>query len=190
MRSAIDSEQKWFALTAKHQHEPKIATLLGAKDFEVFQPTYTEVRRWKDRKKPIVLPLFPGYVFFCGGLQRRSEILSIPGVFSIVCFGGTAAEISGDEIDGIRRVCLNRMDVQPHPFLAVGDRVRVMEGPLSGVTGILQKQKDACRLILSIELLGRSAAVEIDANSVERIRASGQYLSHQSCTNLALNLSN
>lgn len=190
MPDAIDNGQKWFALTAKHQHEPKVANLLGAKGFEAFQPTYTEVRRWKDRKKPIALPLFPGYVFFCGGLERRLEILSTPGVFSIVCFGETVAEISAEEIEGIRRACLSRMDVQPHPFLAVGERVRVMEGPLSGVTGILQRQKDACRLILSIELLGRSAAVEIDANSVERIPASGQYLGHQPCTKLVLNLSN
>ena len=190
MPSAKGNEQKWFALTAKHQHEPKIASLLGAKGFEAFQPTYTEVRRWKDRKKLIVLPLFPGYVFFCGDLERRLEILSIPGVFSIVCFGETAAEISADEIEGIRRVCLNRLDVQPHPFLVVGDRVRVVEGPLSGVTGILQKQKDTYRLILSIELLGRSAAVEIDANNVERIPASEQYLGYRPCTKLALNLSN
>lgn len=184
------SEQTWFALTAKHQHEPTVARLLDAKGFEVFQPTYTEVRRWKDRNKVLTLPLFPGYVFFCGGLERRVDILSTPGVFSIVAFGETAAEMSREEIDAIRRATQNRMAIEPHPFLTLGDRVRVVRGPLAGVSGILQKQKDACRLVLSIELLGRSAAVEIDATIVERIAVSQRRIGNQPWTEQALNLSN
>jgi transcription antitermination factor NusG len=183
-------EQSWFALTAKHQHEPTVARLLAAKGFEVFQPTYTEVRRWKDRNKALQLPLFPGYVFFCGGLERRVEILSTPGVFSIVAFGDSAAEISGDEIDAIRRAAYSQIALQPHPFLTVGDRVRVMSGPLAGVAGILQRQRDAYRLVLSVELLGRSAAVEIDSTSVERVPASPQRLGYQPWTEQALNPSN
>ena len=190
MQMIPTDEQKWFALTAKHQHEPSVARLLAAKGFEIFQPTYTEVRRWKDRSKTLQLPLFPGYVFFCGGLGRRVEVLSTPGVFSIVAFGDTAAEISSDEINAIRRATFNRLALQPHPFLTVGDQVRVMRGPLSGVSGILQKQKDTYRLILSIELLGRSAAVEIDAASVERIPAAEQGLGYRPWTEQALNLSN
>src|SRR5262252_3758754 len=162
MTTMIKQEQRnWFVLTAKHQHEPSVARLLGAKGFEVFQPKYSEVRRWKDRRKTIELPLFPGYVFFCGGLERRVELLSTPGVFSIVSFGNNAAEINGGEIETIRRACENRLAVQPHRFLTVGDRARVRTGPLAGAIGILQKQKGAYRLVLSIELLGRSAAVEI-----------------------------
>jgi transcription antitermination factor NusG len=190
MQMIPTSGQRWFALTAKHQHEPTVARLLDAKGFEVFQPTYTVVRRWKDRNKVIKLPLFPGYVLFCGGLERRVDVLSTPGVFSIVSFGETAAEISSEEIAAIRRATLNRMAIQPHPFLTVGDRVRVVRGPLVGVTGILQKQKDACRLILSIELLGRSAAVEIDATIVEKISVSQKCLGAQPWTEQALNLSN
>src|SRR5262245_19877511 len=190
MRMISTNEQTWFALTAKHQHEPTVARLLDAKGFEVFQPTYTEVRRWKDRDKVLKLPLFPGYVFFCGGLERRVDILSTPGVFSIVAFGGTAAEISSGEIEAIRRVTLNHLAIQPHPFLTVGDRVRVVRGPLAGVSGILRKQKDACRLVLSVELLGRSAAVEIDATIVEKIAVSQQPLGAQPWIEQAWNLSN
>ena len=182
--------QKWFALTAKHQHEPTVARLLGAKGFEVFQPTYAEVRRWKDRKKVLDLPLFPGYVFFCGALERRVEVLSTPGVFSIVTFGDTAAEISREEIEAIRRAAQNRMELQPHPFLTVGDRVRVVRGPLAGVSGILRRLKDKSHLVLSIELLGRSAAVEIDAEIVERIRTPQPPLGNQPWTEPVLNLSN
>jgi len=185
-----NQEQTWLALTAKHQHEPTVARLLSAKGFEVFQPKYTEIRRWKDRNKTIQLPLFPGYVFFSGQVERRVEVLSTPGVFSIVSFGNNAAEINKDEIDAIRRACENRLAVYPHPFLTVGDHVRVMQGPLAGVSGILQKQKDACRLVLSIELLGRSAAVEIDAASVERTPVSQPRLGYQPWTEQALNLSN
>ena len=183
------NERPWFALTAKHQHEPTVARLLCAKGFEVFQPTYAEVRRWKDRNKVLNLPLFPGYVFFSSDLERRLDILSTPGVFSIVAFGGTAAEISSEEIEAIRRAAHNQMPIQPHPFLTIGDRVRVLRGPLAGVSGILQKQKEACRLVLSIELLGRSAAVEIDAAIVERISVSQQPLGAQPWTEQALNLS-
>jgi transcription antitermination factor NusG len=190
MPTTTEQEKRiWFALTAKHQHEPTIARLLCAKGFEVFQPRYSEVRHWKDRKKAIELPLFPGYVFFCGGLKRRLELLSTPGVFSIVSFGSSAAEINGEEIEAIRRACENGMPVQPHPFLTVGDRVRVKAGPLSGAIGILQRQKDSDRLVLSIELLGRSAAVEIEAANVERI-AAPQRLGYQPWTEQALSLSN
>src|SRR5690242_1984472 len=92
-------QQTWFALTAKHQHEPTVARLLTGKGIEVFHPTYATVRQWKDRKKTLQLPLFPGYVFFRGGQEKRVEILSTPGVFSIVSFGDVAAEISGKEIE-------------------------------------------------------------------------------------------
>lgn len=190
MQMTGTDEHRWFALTAKHQHEPTVAKLLGAKGFGVFHPTYTEIRKWKDRNKALELPLFPGYVFFSGEPGRRVEILSTPGVFSIVAFGDTAAEISGEEIEAIRRAIDGRLPLKPHPFLTVGDRVRVTQGPLAGVSGILQRQKDSCRLVLSVELLGRSAAVEIEAAIVERILVSQQRLGAQPWTEQALNLSN
>jgi transcription antitermination factor NusG len=180
----------WFALTAKHQHEPTVARLLSGKGIEVFHPTYAVVRQWKDRKKTLQLPLFPGYVFFIGGMDRRAEILSTPGVFSIVSFGQTAAEISGEEIEGIRRAVQGGMPIQPHQFLAEGDRVQVTRGALTGVHGILLRQKDAYRLVLSIELLGRSAAVEIDAGMVERISTLQHRSGYEPWTEQTLNLSN
>jgi transcription antitermination factor NusG len=164
--------------------------MLAAKGVSVFHPTYTVVRRWKDRNKSLQMPLFPGYVFFTGGLDRRVEILSTPGVFSIVSFGETAAEISGEEIEAIRRAVVNEMPLNPHPFLVEGDRVRVLRGPLAGVSGILHRHRDVSRLILSIELLGRSAAVEIDSSVVERISGPQQRLGYQSWTEQAWNLSN
>jgi transcription antitermination factor NusG len=186
----MGTSEQWFALTAKHQHEATVTRILSGKGVIVFHPTYTVVHRWKDRNKLLQMPVFPGYVFFAGGLDRRVEILSTPGVFSIVSFGNAAAEISGAEIEGIRRAVENTMPLQPHPFLAEGDRVRVTRGPLAGVHGILRRQRDTCRLILSIELLGRSAAVEIDSAVVERISGAQQQLGYQPWTKQVLNLSN
>jgi len=183
------SEQSWFALTAKHQHEATVTRMLAAKGVVAFHPTYTVVRRWKDRNKSLQMPLFPGYVFFAGGQDRRVEILSTPGVFSIVSFGNMVAEISAEEVEAIRGAVANQMPLQPHPFLSEGDRVRVTCGPLAGVSGILLRHRDTCRLILSIELLGRSAAVEIDSTMVERIPVA-ERLGHQTWTEQALNLSN
>jgi transcription antitermination factor NusG len=184
------SDRSWFALTAKHQHEAAVTRILDAKGVRVFHPTYTVLRRWKDRDKLLQMPVFPGYVFFTGGLDRRLEILSTPGVFSLVSFGDTAAEISGEEIEAIRRAVENGMPLQPHPFLAEGDRVRVTRGPLAGVCGILRRYRDVSRLILSIELLGRSAAVEIDSAVVERISVARQRSGYEPWAEQTLNLSN
>lgn len=184
----MKTEFKWFALTAKHQHEASVARLLSAKGLQVFYPTCSTVHRWKDRNKILQLPLFPGYVFFGDGLHRRIEILSTPGVFSIVSFGRMAAEIPPEEIDGIRKATDSALALQPHPFLSEGEQVRVTRGPLAGVCGILLRHKDSFRLVISIELLGRSAAVEIDAATVERI--SEMRSGYHPWTEQALNLSN
>jgi len=188
MNSSLES--RWYALCTKHQHEPTVARLLGNKGFEVFHPTYAAVHRWKDRNKTLQLPLFPGYLFFQGGLDRRLQILSTPGVYTIVSFGDAPAEIAFAEIDAIRRAVSSSMPLEPHPYLAEGDCVRVVRGPLAGVAGILQRRKDVCRLVVSVELLGRSAAVEIDAASVERVSRSQSHLGYHTWTERAFNLSN
>jgi transcription antitermination factor NusG len=151
----------WYALHTKHQHEKSITAILGDKGFEVFCPTYSEVHRWKDRKKEVTLPLFPGYVFVAEGLDRRLELVSTPGVCKIVGFGNTPALVPEVEIESIRRATLSSRPLEPHPFLKAGERVRLKCGPLAGVEGILQKWKDSYRLVLSIELLGRSVSVEV-----------------------------
>lgn len=160
-------DQQWFVVYTKHQHESAVATLLGAKGLDVFYPTYVSLRRWKDRRKAVTLPLFPGYVFFAG-LKRRAEILATPGVFTILTFGDTPAQIPSEEVEAIRCAVRSSLPVQPCPYLTIGDTVTVMSGPLAGVTGILQKLKGSCRLVISVELLGRSAAVEIDASTVRQ----------------------
>jgi transcription antitermination factor NusG len=113
--------------------------------------------------------LFPGYIFFAGGMDRRLEILSTPGVHMILMAGTVPAVIPNQEIEAIRRVTSSSLSVEPHPFLSEGEMVRVKTGVLAGVQGILLRKKDQFRLILSIQMLGRAAAVEIDAMAVEHI---------------------
>jgi transcription antitermination factor NusG len=158
---------EWSAVYTRHQHEKSVAVSLSRNLFDVFLPLYNVVRQWKDRKKHLSLPLFPGYVFFRGGPERRVQILSMPGVHSIVSIAGKPAPIPAIEIDAIRRAVESHLEVEPHPFLRDGDRVRIQSGPLAGIEGILVRRKSAYRLILSAELLERSIAVEVDAFSVD-----------------------
>jgi transcription antitermination factor NusG len=158
----------WFAVYTRHQHERKVASRLAEQQFETFFPTYVELHRWKDRRKEVSMPLFPGYVFFRGLLERRVQILSVPGVHFIVSAGQSPAEIPGHEVDALRRAVHHGLPLEPFPFLNAGDRVRVVHGPLSGVEGLLIRKKDALRLVLSVEILGRSAAVEVDICDVKQ----------------------
>jgi len=159
----------WWALYARHQHEKVVAEMLTAKGFEVFLPVYESVRRWKDRRKLLSLPLFPGYVFVRGGLERRLHILTTPGVHMILSRGEQVATIPEDEIQAVRRTVDGNFRVEPHPFLKCGERVRVKRGSLQGVEGILIRKKNLYRLVLSVDMLAQSVGVEIDASDVEPV---------------------
>lgn len=159
----------WYAVCTRHQHEKAAARILEYKEFEVFLPLYKARRRWKDRVKELSVPLFPGYLFIREGLERLLPILTTPGVCNIVSCGGRPAAIPHSEIEGVRRIVESTLRVEPHPFLRSGDWVRVKYGPIAGVEGILLRQKNIARLVLSVEMLGKSAAVEVDAAQVERI---------------------
>ena len=162
-------DNAWWALYTRHQHEHAIADSLSAKGFEVFLPLYQSLRRWKDRQKTLWLPLFPCYVFVRGGLNRRLDVVTTPGVHMILSCGDRVAIIPDEEIHGIRMAVEHPAQVEPHPFLKCGDRVRVTRGSLAGVEGILIRKKNLYRLVLSVDMLAQSVAVEIDASEVEPV---------------------
>jgi transcription antitermination factor NusG len=172
---SIDTEthetSDWWVLYTRHQHEKTVAEMLSAKDFEVFLPLYESVRLWKDRKKLITLPLFPCYVFVRGGLDRRLQVVSTPGVHTILFHGERVAIVPEAEIQAIRRAVEGPFRVEPHPFLKCGERVRVMRGSLEGVEGLLVRKKNLYRLVLSVDMMAQSVAVEIDATDVEPVTA-------------------
>ena len=166
-----DGDHAWHVLYTRHQHEKAVAHILSNKEFEVFLPLYSTVHRWKDRDKQLWLPLFPCYVFLKGGLRRQLDILTTPGVHSVVSSAGRFADIPEEEINAVRQMVESGTRLEPHPFMKFGDRVRVKSGPLTGVEGILIRKKNQFRLVVSVEILGKSAATEIDASTVERVNS-------------------
>jgi transcription antitermination factor NusG len=161
--------EPWCAIYTRHQHEKVIAQVLSTKGLEVFLPLYNSTRRWKDRTVELSLPLFPCYLFLRGMKDRRLDVVTTPGIVSILSVNGEVAVIPESEIESIRKAIEWGNRVEPHPFLRRGDRVRVISGPLQGLEGILVRRKNLYRLVLSVELLERSAAVEVDISSVERV---------------------
>ena len=159
----------WYAIFTRHQHEKSVAFALSNKNHEVYLPLYRSVRQWQDRAKQLWFPLFPCYVFIREGMDRQLQILTTPGVIHIVGWSGRPAVVPQSQLEAVRRIMESRLIVETHPYLRSGDRVRVKTGPLMGLEGILTRKKGEARLVVSMEMLGQSAAVEIDVLNVERI---------------------
>lgn len=162
----------WHVLYTRHQHEKTVHRLLESKGIESLLPLRATASRWKDRTKLLQLPLFPCYVFFRAASSSWLHVLNTPGVHMMVPGSNGPAIVPAEEIDAVRRLAENCSRVESHPFLCDGDRVRVTSGPLAGVEGFLVRKKNSFRLVVSVQLLGKSAAAEIDAISVERIAPS------------------
>lgn len=159
----------WSAVYTRYQHEKNVAEMLTTKGFEVFLPLYESVRRWKQRRKLLRMPLFPCYVFVRGAVTSRLPVLTTPGVHMILCQGDKVADIPEEEIQAIRMTLDGNFHVEPHPFLICGERVRVIRGTLSGIEGILVRKKNVFRLVLSVSMLSQSVAVEVYAEDVEPV---------------------
>jgi transcription antitermination factor NusG len=166
MEARPENAPAWSAIYTRHQHEKSISEILEAKGFEVFLPLYESTRKWRDRRMVLSLPLFPCYVFVRGAHERRLPVLTTPGVHMIISRGERIATVPDEEIEAIRRIVEGKLAVEPHPFLRCGERVRVVQGPLEGVEGVLTRKKNLYRLVLSVEMLAQSVAVEIDALDV------------------------
>jgi transcription antitermination factor NusG len=164
-----ESNSSWYAIHTRHQHEKNVARGLEGKGLEVFLPLYTAIHRWKDRDKRLSLPLFPCYVFLRSPQERWQPVLTTPGVHSVLGFGGIRSMIPDSEIEAIRRMVGSPLKAEPHPFLKCGDRVRLRGGALQGLEGILLRKRNVWKLLVSVEMLQRSVAVEVDASMVERL---------------------
>jgi len=166
-----EKERSWCAVHTRYQHEGLVDTLLTQKGFETFLPTYKKVHRWKDRKKEITHALFPGYLFVADAQAERLRIVTTPGVSAMVSIAGVPVTIPDAEVANIRRAVLDPFAVEPHPLIQDGDFVRIVGGPFEGMEGILVRKSGSTRLVVSIELLGRAAAVEMNEAFVLRIDA-------------------
>ena len=157
-----DVRYAWYALRVRSRHENTVASHLRARGYESFLPLYKSRRRWSDRFKEIELPLFPGYVFCQFNLLDRLPILTVPGSVHLVGVGRTPVAIDEAEIAAIQAAVKSGLPRQPWPFLQIGHRVRIEHGPLCGVEGVLLGYRGHQRIVLSVTLLQRSVAVQVD----------------------------
>lgn len=164
----------WYATYTRSNHEKRAAEQLEQRAIQHFLPSYATVRRWKDRRKRLELPLFPGYVFVRIPLQERLRVLSIPGVVRLVGFDGRPAALPDAEIETLRMVLARRLRVAPYPYLSAGRKVRITRGPLEGMEGVLVRQKGQVRLVISLDLIRQSALVEVDSCDVEPLGSSAR----------------
>jgi len=162
-------ETHWYAAYTLANHEKHVTAQLTERSVEHFLPLYESLRRWKDRRVRLHLPLFPGYVFVRLALRDRLQVLQVPSVVRLVGFSGHPAALPEEEIEALRTSMAMRLRAEPHPYLTVGRHVRIKSGPLAGVEGILIRKKNAFRVVLSLDFILRSAAVEVDASDVESI---------------------
>jgi transcription antitermination factor NusG len=161
---------QWFALGVKPRFDKAVARTLKSKGFETLLPLYKKRHRYAARCKVAELPLFPGYVFCRFNVLTRLPILTTPGVTQILGIGNTPIPLSENEIASLQAAVKSDLPLQPFPFLQAGQRVRIEDGVLAGVVGIVIRCKQSLRLVLSITLLQRSVFLEIDQHqiSVER----------------------
>lgn len=158
----------WYAIWTRSRHEQVLRQQLEQKGIDVFLPTITKWSRWKDRKKQIVWPLFPGYCFAKFTSEQRVPVLKCAGAVSIVSFDGVPAPIPEEELSSIRTLVQSDLQYDPCPLIHEGDKVEVVHGPLKGVVGRLVRKGSHARLVLSVDLIGQGVSVEVDAADVKK----------------------
>lgn len=161
---------QWYAVYTRSHHEKCVAEQLRTRTVEHFLPLYETVRKWKDRRKRMELPLFPGYIFVHLPLQERLRVLVVPGVVRLVGFDNHPVALPEAEVEALRSVLGRGLRSEPHPYLTVGRRMRIMRGALEGMEGILIRKKGRVRLVLSIDLIRQSAMIEVDSADVDAVR--------------------
>jgi transcription antitermination factor NusG len=163
--------KRWFAVRVRANFEQSVCAALKNKGVEPFLPTYRDRRTWSDRTKIIEVPLFPGYLFCRTHVEDRLPVLTTPGVKEIVGVGKVPAPIPDYEIHAVKSFIEQELDVKPWPFLRVGQPVTIQRGPLAGVEGIVEEFRGNYRVIVSITLLQRSIAAEVDGSWIRGLAA-------------------
>lgn len=168
--SLSDQPAKWFAAYTTPRHEKVVARHLQSRHIESFLPLYSSVRRWKNGCRVAVeQPLFPSYLFVHIPRREAVKVLQIPGVVSLVSAGREPAALPSSEIESLRS-SLPLRHFEPHPYLVVGERVRITAGSLEGMVGVLVRRKNDCRVVLTLELIMQSVAVEIGIDEIEPVK--------------------
>ena len=160
---------RWYAVWTRSRHEQVVRAQLDDRQVPAFLPTLTKWSRWKDRRKQIDVPLFPGYVFARFDPEHRLQVLKCSGVVSIVSVNGTPAPVPDEEIESIRTLVTSTLPFDPCPTIRTGTMVEVVHGPLKGVVGRLTRKGTQSRLILAVNLIGQGVSVQVDAADVQAL---------------------
>ncbi|MBM4124969.1 MAG: UpxY family transcription antiterminator [Nitrospira sp.] len=161
-----EDRPRWYALRTRSRHEKQVRDWLAKKEIERLLPSLVRISQWKDRKKAIELPLFPGYCFAQLLWKDRLSVLKVPGVVQIVGSGHRPEPIPDEEIKSLQQLMGSTLTYDAHPYLQEGMAVQVIRGPLQGAQGILLRKQKHYRLVISVHLIRQAAAVEIDAADV------------------------
>lgn len=164
------SPVSWFAACTYPRHEKRVLQHLTERRIEAFLPLYQAVHAWKDRRKVVELPLFPGYIFVHIPAEDRLNVLQVPSIVRFVSFDGRPAPLPDVQIEYLRSGSERGAQFEPHPFLKAGAHVRVKHGCLTGAEGIVVRRKQSLRFVLSLELLHRAVSVEVNAADIEPLR--------------------
>jgi transcription antitermination factor NusG len=161
--------KRWFALQVDPKLTKSVLAALDQKGYDAFTPFQTVVKRWRDRTSESLVPVFPGYIFTRLDLRFRLAVLKTPGVRGMVGYGKQPASICEEEIDAVRRVMDSKLPAEPSPFLQSGDAVRLVEGPLAGLTGIMIGQSKRNRVLIRVTLIQQAMAVDVDSAWVRQL---------------------
>jgi transcription antitermination factor NusG len=165
-------EVRWFAGYTAARHEKRIAQHFTQRGIEHFLPQYETIHRWNNGRHRVLLPLFPGYIFVRIALQERLRVLEVPGFVRLVGFNSLPVPLPDADINSMREALTRGVLAEPYPYLTVGTRVEIRNGPLQGMTGILLRRQNKCRVVISVDLIMRSMAVEVEASDVVPVRSS------------------
>jgi len=168
--SSATSKVSWYALQVRSRKESYVASQILGQGYECLLPTYKSIRRWSDRIKELDQPLFPGYLFCRFDFSNRRPVITTPGVLQVVGNGRTAISVPEEEIQALQLALSSGMAKQPWPYLEVGQRVRVNYGTLTGLEGILVNVKGNHRVVLSVTLLQRSVALEVETSWLSLVK--------------------
>ncbi len=166
--NAEPCQAAWYALYTRSRFEKKLMSDLAERSIEVFLPMREVLSRWKDRKKRIWLPLFPGYLFVhqVDTPANRYRVLNVPGAVRFIGFNGQTVPIPQEQIDGVRLFLESHLAIDPYPYMQIGRRVEVIAGPLKGIQGKLVQKRGKFRFVLQVDLIRQAVSVEIDASDV------------------------
>ncbi len=166
--------RNWFAVFTNSHHEKRVFQYLSQRSIESFLPTYSAVHKYVNRcKVKVDLPLFPNYLFVNIDRQDRARVLAIPGVLSIVGSGREPTPLEASEINSLRDGVGSRK-MEPYPYLVVGEKARIKAGAFAGMEGVLLRKKNDCRIVLTLDQIMRSIAVEVDAFDIEPVKSSSR----------------